>query len=388
MGLIPACAGQTRSGGALTRRRTAHPRVCGADRTDVDEGWEATGSSPRVRGRPPGVGAEDDAGGLIPACAGQTAPSFLSAPCRVGSSPRVRGRPRSRQGAGRRLGLIPACAGQTTSSTRSSPRLWAHPRVCGADQQDEEPIPSGTGLIPACAGQTRWTRPTCLPSWAHPRVCGADEIHDLTFDRGEGSSPRVRGRLAITAATAHLHGLIPACAGQTYSENAPLGVRAAHPRVCGADGDTMRDAEIPDRLIPACAGQTFGVAPGHLYEAGSSPRVRGRLAEEFLCAGLVRLIPACAGQTCRGLFGPSRRRGSSPRVRGKPVTVVISLTGWGLIPACAGQTYRATRTTSPATAHPRVCGADLTGNFTNIGNRGSSPRVRGRRLRRRLVRLQ
>ena len=185
-----------------------------------------------------------------------------------------------------------------------------------------------------------------------------------------------------------IEGLIPACAGQTATKNSCTQRKTgSSPRVRGRQIADIQETGS-HRLIPACAGQTFGVAPGHLYEAGSSPRVRGRLAEEFLCAGLVRLIPACAGQTCRGLFGPSRRRGSSPRVRGKPVTVVISLTGWGLIPACAGQTYRATRTTSPATAHPRVCGADLTGNFTNIGNRGSSPRVRGRRLRRRLVRLQ
>ena len=71
-GLIPACAGKTIFGSPLGKKAGAHPRVCGENRRITRWSTFATGSSPRVRGKPALVDYVQDARGLIPACAGKT----------------------------------------------------------------------------------------------------------------------------------------------------------------------------------------------------------------------------------------------------------------------------------------------------------------------------
>ena len=193
-GLIPACAGKTRTGMRATIALGAHPRVCGENRRCRACQGRSRGSSPRVRGKRAAPIPPTAAAGLIPACAGKTpgtnffiasspahprvcgenCPQAYRKPTVPGSSPRVRGkhdRSRNRFASAR---LIPACAGKTSGRCQPSRRARAHPRVCGEN---------GRGLIPAV-----------------PR---------------EGSSPRVRGkRLGLPLIPSHT-GLIPACAGKT-----------------------------------------------------------------------------------------------------------------------------------------------------------------------------
>ena len=174
--------------------------------------------------------------------------------------------------------------------------LGAHPRVCGADvsaafwmarEMGSSPRVRGRprvgdrekllhGLIPACAGQTADFRSAHCGAWAHPRVCGADGRHPFAEPHFNGSSPRVRGRQLDGKRVAHALGLIPACAGQTTecADNESFG--RAHPRVCGAD---RRHLIRSSRRV------------------GSSPRVRGRPHPTCLPSVSQRLIPACAGQT-------------------------------------------------------------------------------------------
>ena len=203
-GLIPACAGQTASTGAPTPAAGAHPRVCGADGLEDDSAVTDTGSSPRVRGRPRSRSMLKLSPGLIPACAGQTRrprvgligsrahprvcgadlSAINDAPHKRGSSPRVRGRPSDWIAFSSWRGLIPACAGQTRRPIRSRTQPRAHPRVCGADPAHSvspfsrsgssprvrgrhggaERSVSGAGLIPACAGQTATAIRTHLQS--------------------------------------------------------------------------------------------------------------------------------------------------------------------------------------------------------------------------------
>ena len=153
--------------------------------------------------------------------------------------------------------------------------------------------------------------------------------------------------------------------------------RTAHPRVCG------ENRRIMDRSR---------------RHAGSSPRVRGKLAPDTqngMCAGL---IPACAGKT---LHSTDRRRrpkahprvcgenshaedqrlpsvGSSPRVRGKQGSARLRWPRLGLIPACAGKTKLLGVGGLPHEAHPRVCGENGFGAMLAAGAGGSSPRVRGK----------
>ena len=153
-GLIPACAGQTVARPSSPCSARAHPRVCGADAVAPYPASFVQGSSPRVRGRPVGQCRARPRRGLIPACAGQTnrpnvrrnqgrahlrvcGADFASASvCTVvvGSSPRVRGRLPTLQDGGLFVGLIPACAGQTMPTywpreytMGSSPRVRGRP---------------------------------------------------------------------------------------------------------------------------------------------------------------------------------------------------------------------------------------------------------------------
>ena len=111
-GLILACAGKTYRRADPSPFRRAHPRVCGENRRARWDAGIAWGSSPRVRGKQAREGYPFLFDGLIPACAGKTrtAPSTASASeahPRVcgenrpllapyvplgGSSPRVRGK--------------------------------------------------------------------------------------------------------------------------------------------------------------------------------------------------------------------------------------------------------------------------------------------------------
>ena len=254
-----------------------------------------------------------------------------------GSSPRVRGKPVVPLTANHNARLIPACAGKTGTRQLAPDNSWAHPRVCGenaiyagykAVRTGSSPRvrgkllvhrrhEDGAGLIPACAGKTTGWPLVRAHVQAHPRVCG-ENVRRALGKRGQwGSSPRVRGKLGVLGGEAEERGLIPACAGKTPPGAGPPGWRAAHPRVCG------------ENPLPG----------GHMArQAGSSPRVRGKLMSPAQMSQIVRLIPACAGKTVSGV-----------------------------------------RPSIPRTAHPRVCGENLNLVMIDEAWAGSSPRVRGKR---------
>ena len=137
-GIIPACAGST---GPCARRRCGrwdHPRMRGEHSHGANVGILSVGSSPHARGARGGgvVGAADQ--GIIPACAGSTrSPEWGRAFSR--DHPRMRGehsrlpplasksRGSSPHARGARLlhhqllgliGIIPACAGSTKAKAK------------------------------------------------------------------------------------------------------------------------------------------------------------------------------------------------------------------------------------------------------------------------------
>ena len=236
-----------------------------------------------------------------------------------GSSPRVRGKPHARR-VGRGLpGLIPACAGKTSAGRARARPCPAHPRVCGENVEGPPSLRTKLRLIPACAGKTSKNPGTPLGGGAHPRVCGENSPKTRVPGPSRGSSPRVRGKPGAALDDGGAHGLIPACAGKTWRRWSSRSVPRAHPRVCGENWSWKH------------AGKTL---------PGSSPRVRGKLARALGVRQTTRLIPACAGKT--------------------KLACVSSATG---------------------SAHPRVCGENHTITWTVDAMIGSSPRVRGKRVR-------
>ena len=111
--------------------------------------------------------------------------------------------------------------------------------------------------------------------------------------------------------------IIPACAGQTFSAQAPLAHPSDHPRMRGANAISNSESY-------------------KMY--GSSPHARGKRRSRYQLEPHGRIIPACAGQTAykfchmvaltdhprmrganvgryQGILGGT---GSSPHARGKP----------------------------------------------------------------------
>ena len=139
VGIIPACAGNTRCPAARRALSRDHPRVCGEHTLAIIEPFSNQGSSPRVRGTQGCSAGWVKVSGIIPACAGNTGHlarsplptrdhprvcgehvvSFVPVSSRTGSSPRVRGTPRARSTRLYDNGIIPACAGNTWLSLSS-----------------------------------------------------------------------------------------------------------------------------------------------------------------------------------------------------------------------------------------------------------------------------
>ena len=188
----------------------------------------------------------------------------------------------------------------------------------------------------------------------------------------------MRGKHVRNVETAVKVRIIPAHAGQTERLSWRVNPRPDHPRACGANLPMRRPWS---RLN------------------GSSPRMRGKLSHRPRLACPVRIIPAHAGQTqppsiiaspatdhpracgANRSVHLSRRAddGSSPRMRGKPGRCQGRVCTGRIIPAHAGQTVGDNGLKSSPPDHPRACGANK---FDTVGLRwtyGSSPRMRGKR---------
>ena len=150
-GIIPACAGTTRTSSPWDCSTGDYPRMCGDHSTPFAASCAVTGSSPHVRGPPLSDGREQLRLGIIPACAGTTAlcrqsrtgsrdhPRMCGDHRRrratttrwPGSSPHVRGPPFLLYASLLPAGIIPACAGTTLDSLEPRLKVEDHPRMCG-----------------------------------------------------------------------------------------------------------------------------------------------------------------------------------------------------------------------------------------------------------------
>ena len=89
----------------------------------------------------------------------------------------------------------------------------------------------------------------------------------------------MRGKLPGPGPGQRTLGLIPAYAGKTHGRGERIHVDRAHPRVCGEN--KIRDS-------------------ARFRVAGSSPRMRGKLAGGVIGVQYAGLIPAYAGKTALG----------------------------------------------------------------------------------------
>ena len=195
-----------------------------------------------------------------------------------GSSPRVRGTHHGFLSLILSRRFIPARAGNTVARDISGDRCAVHPRACGehlptsttptpwrgssprvrGTQQIMEPYTPPDRFIPARAGNTRLPSPPCPKAPVHPRACGEHTSISITSSLSAGSSPRVRGTRNQPGPGPRGKRFIPARAGNTKPPCRPGADQPVHPRACGEHSPGLYT---------------------HQIRFGSSPRVRGTLAE-------------------------------------------------------------------------------------------------------------
>ena len=150
-GIIPAYAGNTLIIRCISMLSRDHPRVCGEHADCNCSAASLAGSSPRMRGTPHVQLDIKLCRGIIPAYAGNTGAAvnglkqlgdhprvcgehfvvYFSAQWVTGSSPRMRGTHSSAYRFPPDLGIIPAYAGNTANSWLTADMFGDHPRVCG-----------------------------------------------------------------------------------------------------------------------------------------------------------------------------------------------------------------------------------------------------------------
>ena len=210
----------------------------------------------------------------------------------------------------------------------------------------------------------------------HPRVCGEHRLILLTRRAAQGSSPRMRGTLQTPWQHHPEPGIIPAYAGNTMPRWRPWRKNWDHPRVCG------------EHAIQ-------GRGTGAMW--GSSPRMRGTPLSDRVTNRQRGIIPAYAGNTlwcrCRRVGAGDHPRvcgehaikpsgtpslsGSSPRMRGTRVRIRRLACIRGIIPAYAGNTPLRSTGLGRLRDHPRVCGEHFVECPVVFVALGSSPRMRG-----------
>ena len=152
-----------------------------------------------------------------------------------------------------------------------------------------------------------------------------------------GSSPHMRGTLRMGFHDRLRLGIIPAYAGNTRDVSTRNGGPRDHPRICG------EHRYFAITLAPV---------------SGSSPHMRGTLADQPQATPVDGIIPAYAGNTTRSAWRISNHGdhpricgehiadelnvttqvGSSPHMRGTLGTTLNHLLNRGIIPAYAGNT--------------------------------------------------
>ena len=128
-----------------------HPRMCGEKKTAPSQDGSLSGSPPHMRGKDDVPGSLSRMYGITPACAGKSLmydlwrrtywdhPRMCGEKCHAvlpdvrgrGSPPHVRGKVTSTGADAEASGITPACAGKSHTSDCS--RRWSkdHPRMCG-----------------------------------------------------------------------------------------------------------------------------------------------------------------------------------------------------------------------------------------------------------------
>ena len=141
-GIIPACAGSTCYRGSHRRTRRDHPRMRGEHRMIPGTSLGEMGSSPHARGALRVERREQQAGGIIPACAGSTLEYLRLCPGL------------------KRITLTLPITSEADKRTEKHPNHQLMPR---AFRPSRRHCRAGCGPIHCLTLRTSWPSCTCLP---------------------------------------------------------------------------------------------------------------------------------------------------------------------------------------------------------------------------------
>ena len=185
------------------------------------------GSSPHVRGAPPGDPGAAELLGDHPRMCGEHPLSLMWPVAFWGSSPHVRGAPGCQAPGSRSEGIIPACAGSTSCCRSLTSPRWDHPRMCGEHFITGFHPVTASGSSPHVRGAPPVTPEYPYAGRDHPRMCGEHRRGMKVSQSLAGSSPHVRGARGANRRPPCRDGIIPACAGSTLKYLAFLGYSSA-----------------------------------------------------------------------------------------------------------------------------------------------------------------
>ena len=151
----------------------------------------------------------------------------------------------------------------------------------------------------------------------------------------------------------------------------------AHPRACGENLAHIPELSFPAGSSPRMRGK-HTVSAGRSRRRGLIPAHAGKTREPGKARSQARAHPRACGENVSTVTKRWPRKGSSPRMRGKRLSPAIRDLAPGLIPAHAGKTHPKWGQTIRWWAHPRACGENIRHVTRKATLTGSSPRMRGK----------
>ena len=234
-----------------------------------------------------------------------------------------------------------------------------------------------SGIIPAGAGKSKLALWKVVWTRDHPRGCGEKQTNWSHITKRQGSSPRVRGKAGGALGEPECRGIIPAGAGKSRPQRGAGRLHRDHPRGCGEKSVLVSILFLLGGSSPRVRGKAQKARPPEAAW-GIIPAGAGKRQMPAVRQALHGDHPRGCGEKCSGVDSEIGDAGSSPRVRGKERAAKRRPPKTGIIPAGAGKSAKGLQSGDALADHPRGCGEKKRTQKRSTECVGSSPRVRGK----------
>ena len=211
----------------------------------------------------------------------------------------------------------------------------------------------------------------------HPRVCGENVSVPVMACSLVGTSPRMRGKPTVQLFTLVGGRNIPAYAGKTPRCLRKGSVPPEHPRVCGENPPDLLKSTLLSGTSPRMRGKPAAQGPLGRWRR-NIPAYAGKTTNRSSVRGCAAEHPRVCGENLIATLSKLHPRGTSPRMRGKRLPTDNANPYMRNIPAYAGKTDTERTPSCLSKEHPRVCGENPQRLARDDYQRGTSPRMRGK----------